>query len=224
MITQQPLNRSVETGQMASFSVAATGTAPLSYQWRKNGVTISGATASTYTTPATVIGDNGSTYSCVVTNMFGPQNELTRNIDRVVPPPVQSGNVLLNPGFESGTTSWALYSNGSAALASVSPGFEGSKTGRVSITTPGTNVQLYQINVPLDPNTDYTLTFAAYSNTGHDLSISLLQKSRAEHKLRAEQQRHESDHDLADVHHELPDDGFLVSGHGCPVPFLACTL
>ena len=87
----------------------------------------------------------------------------------------QSGNVLLNPGFESGTTSWALYSNGSAALASVSPGFVGSKTGRVSITTPGTNVQLYQINVPLDPNTDYTLTFAAYSNTGHDLSVSLLQ-------------------------------------------------
>ena len=97
VITQQPLNQSVETGQTASFSVAATGTAPLGYQWRKNGVTISGATASTYTTPATVIGDNGSTYSCVVTNAFGTDNELTRNIDRVGLPP-RSGSGRRNQG------------------------------------------------------------------------------------------------------------------------------
>src|SRR2546422_4375051 len=41
---------------------SATG-AGLTYQWRKNGVNISGATASSYTTPATTTADNGALYS-----------------------------------------------------------------------------------------------------------------------------------------------------------------
>jgi hypothetical protein len=45
-ITTQPANQTVTAGQAASFSVAATGTAPLSFQWKKNSVAISGATSS----------------------------------------------------------------------------------------------------------------------------------------------------------------------------------
>src|SRR6266849_6508189 len=45
-ITSQPTGRTVAVGQIASFSVAASGTAPLSYQWQKNGAAISGATSS----------------------------------------------------------------------------------------------------------------------------------------------------------------------------------
>jgi len=45
-ITTQPASQTVTAGQTASFSVAATGTAPLSYQWRKNNVAISGAISS----------------------------------------------------------------------------------------------------------------------------------------------------------------------------------
>src|ERR1700722_7796125 len=44
-ITAQPANQTVTAGQTATFTVAATGTAPLSYQWQKNGSAISGATA-----------------------------------------------------------------------------------------------------------------------------------------------------------------------------------
>lgn len=70
-ITTQPLSTSAQVGGTASFSVVATGTAPLSYQWRKNGTAISGATASSYTTPTLVLGDSGATYSVVVTNPAG---------------------------------------------------------------------------------------------------------------------------------------------------------
>jgi hypothetical protein len=70
-ITSQPANQAVTVGQTASFSVVATGTAPLSYQWSKNGVAISGATGSSFTTPATVIGDNGARFTVVVTNSVG---------------------------------------------------------------------------------------------------------------------------------------------------------
>ena len=69
-ITTQPAAQSVTAGQQATFSVTATGTAPLIYQWQKNSTDISGATSSTYTTPATAIGDNGAEYSVVVGNSF----------------------------------------------------------------------------------------------------------------------------------------------------------
>jgi uncharacterized protein YjdB len=70
-ITVQPVNATVTVGQIATFSVTATGTAPLRYQWQKNNANISGATAVSYTTPATTSGDNGSKFAVVVSNAKG---------------------------------------------------------------------------------------------------------------------------------------------------------
>src|SRR5216110_1189033 len=70
-ITTQPVSQTVTAGQMATFTVVATGTAPLSYQWRKSGTAISGATSPTYTTPATTSADNGSQFTVVVSNTAG---------------------------------------------------------------------------------------------------------------------------------------------------------
>src|SRR5437899_2575450 len=64
-ITSQPSNQTVTAGQAATFSVSATGTAPLSYQWQKNGTNITGATSSSYTTPATTTTDSGSAFRVV---------------------------------------------------------------------------------------------------------------------------------------------------------------
>jgi hypothetical protein len=69
-ITSQPSASSVAVGSAASFSIVAGGTAPLSYQWRKDGVAISGATSSTYTIASTKTSDAGS-YTVVVTNSAG---------------------------------------------------------------------------------------------------------------------------------------------------------
>ena len=70
-ITAQPASQSVITGETASFSVTASGTAPLGYQWKKNGSDISGATSRSFTTAATVIGDNGAVFTVVVSNSVG---------------------------------------------------------------------------------------------------------------------------------------------------------
>ncbi len=70
-ITTQPTNQTVTAGQTATFTVVAAGTAPLSYQWLKNGVNIAGATSASYTTPVTTTADNGSTFRVVVTNTAG---------------------------------------------------------------------------------------------------------------------------------------------------------
>ena len=70
-ISTQPSSQTVTAGQTASFSVAAAGTAPLSYQWNKDGTAISGATSSSYTTPATTNSDNGAQFTVLVTNAAG---------------------------------------------------------------------------------------------------------------------------------------------------------
>jgi hypothetical protein len=68
VITTQPASLTVTEGATATFTVVADDSAPLSYQWKKNDTAISGATASSYTTPATTTSDNGARYSVEVSN------------------------------------------------------------------------------------------------------------------------------------------------------------
>jgi regulation of enolase protein 1 (concanavalin A-like superfamily) len=68
VITTQPTSKTVAVGQTATFTVVATGNPAPTYQWQKGTTNISGATSASYTTPATVAGDSGSTYRCVVAN------------------------------------------------------------------------------------------------------------------------------------------------------------
>lgn len=83
-------------------------------------------------------------------------------------------NIILNPGFEDGTTSWTLFTDGTVTFTAdtVSP-YSGSKDAKIAITNKGTNSQLYQLTVPVVANTPYRLTFAAYSSGGRDMYVQL---------------------------------------------------
>ncbi|MDB6027830.1 MAG: C-terminal target protein, partial [Verrucomicrobiales bacterium] len=70
VITQQPESAIVNTGGEVTFSVTATGSQPLVYQWKHNGVVIPGATASTYTINPTQPSDAGY-YNVTVANAAG---------------------------------------------------------------------------------------------------------------------------------------------------------
>jgi len=70
-ITTQPANQTVTAGQTATFGVAATGTAPLTYRWQKNGADITGATSSSYSTPVTTAADDGEMFRVMVSNTAG---------------------------------------------------------------------------------------------------------------------------------------------------------
>ena len=67
-ILTPPASVTAVVGHMATFTIRAVGSGTLIYQWKKNGSAISGATDSTYTTPALALADNGATFSCDVTN------------------------------------------------------------------------------------------------------------------------------------------------------------
>jgi hypothetical protein len=70
VITAQPVATSAIVGSAVTFTVGASGSAPLTYQWRVNGTAIAGATASAFTIPSVAL-VNAGTYSVVITNGFG---------------------------------------------------------------------------------------------------------------------------------------------------------
>jgi hypothetical protein len=162
-ITTQPISQTVTVGQTASFSVVATGTAPLSYQWQKNSVAIAGATSSSYTTPATTSSDNGAQFSVLVSNTAGnvtsSATTLTVNASQISPVPtnVGFGNVVT---ATTSTQTITLTNSGAASLtisqASVSgPGFSIS-----GLTVPATIAAGKSItfNAVFAPNTSGSVT------------------------------------------------------------------
>ena len=70
-ITTQPRSQTVASGVSATFTVAATGTGTLRYQWQKFGADIPGETENTYTTSAVSNLDTGDLYSVVVSDDVG---------------------------------------------------------------------------------------------------------------------------------------------------------
>jgi hypothetical protein len=74
-ITNQPINLSVVMGGSAAFSVSATGSSPLAYQWLLNGADLPGATTATLAIASASLTNAGS-YTVVVTNSFGAVTNL----------------------------------------------------------------------------------------------------------------------------------------------------
>jgi hypothetical protein len=137
-ITTQPASQTVTVGQSASFSVVATGTAPLSYQWKKNSVAITGATSSSYTTPLTVTSDNAAQFVVVVGNSAGSVTSgaalLTVNAST---PPLQITTSQLTGGTVGSAYSFTLSaSGGSTPYAWSLP--SGTLPNGLSLSTGGT--------------------------------------------------------------------------------------
>jgi hypothetical protein len=97
-ITTQPLAQSVAAPEPATFSVIASGTAPLAYQWRSSTdgtswIDIAGATGASYATGATEVGMNGRYYSVVVSNSAGSVASSSAQLTAIAatPPPTGGG-------------------------------------------------------------------------------------------------------------------------------------
>jgi hypothetical protein len=105
-IVTQPAPVNATAGNTATFAVSATGTAPLAFQWRRNGVAIAGATAAAMTIPVVLATDAGD-YSVVVTNAAGSATSQAASlaVSPAAPAPTaptivqQPGSVVAVPGF-----------------------------------------------------------------------------------------------------------------------------
>jgi Ig-like domain-containing protein/immunoglobulin I-set domain protein len=118
-ITTQPANQTVTPGQTATFTVIASGTAPLVYQWQKNAANIAGAVAASYTTPATSAADNRAKFDVVVSNSGGSVTSssatLTLNAAAVAPAiATQPANQTVSAGQ---TATFSVTANGTSPLS-----------------------------------------------------------------------------------------------------------
>jgi hypothetical protein len=89
-ITSQPTNQTVRTGESANFSVAATGTAPLNYQWQFNGTNIAAAT-NFLLTINNAQPTNAGNYRVVVSNSGGAVTSAVVTLSVTPMHPTQSG-------------------------------------------------------------------------------------------------------------------------------------
>jgi len=87
-VVTHPQDASTTVGGSATFSVSASGTAPLSYQWQRNGTNISGATGSSYTFSNAQLANDGDQFRVVVTNTAGSatSNAATLTVTADQPP------------------------------------------------------------------------------------------------------------------------------------------
>jgi hypothetical protein len=147
-ISDQPESLTVNEGADVTFTVAATGTAPLAYQWWFNTTPLSASTASfnlTNVTPA-----NAGNYFVIVNNLSGSATSVVATLTVIVPPPSP-------PAITTQPQSIAVTEGASA-------GFSIAVTG----STPLNYQWFFNTNTPLADGTNatYVIASAAAGNAG----------------------------------------------------------
>jgi hypothetical protein len=155
LVSQQP-NETIIEGQQATMSVVASGTQPLTYQWRKNGTNIAGATNATYIIFSVQVADAG-TYTVVVSNSTGTVTTagtaVTINPFQITNLAIQTNNVVITWTAPTGTTNYVQAAPGPGAMFNnISPGIliTGSTTNYVD-TGAATNYPARFYRVGLAP-------------------------------------------------------------------------
>jgi hypothetical protein len=120
-ITTQPASSTVTVGASVSFSVSASGTAPLTYQWQFNGANIGGATNVTYSIVSASAGNAGN-YSAVVTNSAGTATSSNASLTvNALPPPSVAPSITTHPAGATVTAgsnvNFSVTASGTAPLA-----------------------------------------------------------------------------------------------------------
>jgi len=101
----EPEDVSIPEGFRATFSLVAGGEDPLAYQWQRDGIDIFGATEPSYTTPPTVIGEDGTLLRCVVTNSKGSATSREALLSIFPAPPRVTAGLVSLYAFHEGAGS-----------------------------------------------------------------------------------------------------------------------
>jgi hypothetical protein len=175
VITMQPTSQSVTIPNSAVFSAAATGTAPMSYQWMRNGLAISGASGPTYATPATSTADNGATFSVVIGNAAGTVTSAAATLS-VAP----AKTILLSPSVSNlnfGNVN--VTSSGSQNVTLTNAGNSNVTMSQVMVSGAGFNAGGAAAGLILSPGQTTVVNVTFTPSTGGTASGSVIVSSNA---------------------------------------------
>lgn len=149
--SQQPQNQTLCVGAPLSFVAPATGVAPVTYQWRKDGMNIEGATADTYAIAGSSLTDTGA-YDVVATDACGMVTSVVGNITIVTDspathyalgtlcPPTAIPNASIIGFADDGPIAGSCYEQRSFRLFA---GQETVATGKLTRVRPGCIIQAF---------------------------------------------------------------------------------
>jgi hypothetical protein len=110
-ITSEPQSEQVMSGQTVGFTVIATGTAPLTYQWQFFGTNLSGATTTAYNITNVQPADAGP-YDVIVSNPLGSVTSSVASVTMISAPSLMAPLIASN-----GYLSFTLSGNTGLAFA-----------------------------------------------------------------------------------------------------------
>lgn len=167
-IVQHPSNQTVPLGSIATFTVQATGDAPLDYQWQKDtvdlsdGGKISGANSATLQITGVDVPDQGA-YRCVVTNALGSATSNAATLTATAPVfMVESRSGGQNYPKYSETGAWG-DSSGKSTAAGVTAGI-GSRYGSTYRSVAGEKHAIFSADLPAAGTYEVSVTWGANAN------------------------------------------------------------
>ena len=166
-LLSQPQSQALLKGGTASFSITASGTDPLAYQWWFNGSPIPGATLTNYTLN-NIQATNAGGYSVVITNAYGSITSSVASLTVLFPPTLvsQPQSVLLTNG---GTASFSVTASGTDPLA-----YQWWFNGAIIPGAVGTNYSLATVDPTNEGNYQVVITNAYGSVTSSVVTLGLV--------------------------------------------------
>jgi hypothetical protein len=170
-ISVQPDNQTVTAGDDVSFSVTATGVPTPTYQWRKDGVDIDGATGATLTLTDVGLSDAAG-YNVVVTNIVGSSASATATLTVQMAPSISE-----QPAAQTTVLTGADVTLSVSASGTPAPTYQWRKDGEAIDSATSTSLALE--DVTLEDAATYTVvvTNAAGNVTSTDAVVSVVEIS-----------------------------------------------
>ena len=173
-------SKTLLAGGSASFTVQATGGAPLSYKWTLNGVAIPGATSRTLTLSPTTIAQSG-TYGVTVKNPYAETNSPTFDLTFVAPTDSYAVKVMNDNPSAYWRLAEASSINGATAfdqagghdgtyVVNTAPGYFSSNSLVPNITNPAVRFNGYDGNSGL-PNAFVQVPYSPVFNQAAPFSV-----------------------------------------------------
>jgi hypothetical protein len=159
-ITAQPQSVTTSAGATVAFSVGASGTAPLSYQWRKGGLDIASATGSTLTLSNVQTADTGGSYDVVVRNAGGAATSNLVTLTVNTSPPASPTGLTATAGHSQVVLGWVAAGGATSYNVKRSTTSGGPYTTVASVTA-GTHT-----NTGLTNGTTYYFVVSAVNGGG----------------------------------------------------------